>query len=167
MGNVLVLISALIGLSVLHGQNAPKYLVTVQGVKTTPSPDNGASGMREDVFFVKFEATLHNTSDHAIFISAEPLIREIPDILLPTGEWKPMMLSYSVYENADEQYPQCTKVVPGKTFIFPNVSQIMVLRRDRPANQTVRVRFHFYNVCMMGSARRNTDFLTESIEINP
>jgi hypothetical protein len=167
MGNVLTLAIALVSLSSLWGQTAPSYLVTVREVNTKPSSDNGAPGMKEDVFFVTFQATLRNTSDRAIFVSAEPLISSVPEILLPSGEWKHMLLSADVFETGNEKYPPCTKVGPGKTFTLPNVRNMIVMGRDRPADQTVKVRFHFYNVCMMGSARRSTDFLTERIEINP
>src|SRR5260370_17924655 len=149
MGCVVVLAATLIGLSSLYGETAPTYPVTVREVKITPASDNGAPGMKEDAFFVKFEAALRNTSDRAIFVSAEPLISAIPEILLPSEEWKPMFLSADVFETGNEKYPPCTKVAPGKTFTFPNLREWIVLRRDRPANQTVRVRFHFYNLCMM------------------
>jgi hypothetical protein len=165
MRNVLALVTAF-GLCRLYGQTSPKYLVTVHDVKTTPSADNGAPGMKEDVFFVKFQATLRNSSDHIIFVSAEPLISDIAEILLPSGEWKPMMLSNDVFETGDEKYPPCTIVEPGKAFTFPNVRDIIVLRRDRPTNRTATFRFPFHNVCMVGSARRSTNFITESIQIN-
>ena len=165
MGIVLALVVTLAGIIGLYGQTAPRYLVTVREVKTTASPDNGAPGMKEDVFFVKFQATLRNTSDHAIFISVEPLIIAKGEILLSSGAWK-TMFSSSSYETKGQRYLQCTRVEPGKTFTFPNVSDIVVLERDRPANHTASVRFHFYNVCMAGSERRSTDLLTESIQID-
>ena len=165
MGIVLALVVTLAGISGLYGQTAPRYLVTVREVKTTSSPDNGAPGMKEDVFFVKFQAILRNTSDRTIWISAEPLIIAKGEILLPSGAWKTMFTSSS-YETKGQTYLQCTRVEPDKTFTLPNVSDIVVLPRDRPSNQTVNVRFHFYNVCIAGSERRSTDLVTESIQIN-
>src|ERR1700694_2021367 len=120
----------LAGICGLCGQAAPRYLVTVRDVKTTTSPDNGAPGMKEDVFFVKFQATLRNTSDHAILISAEPLISAKGEILLPSGAWK-TMFSSSSYETKGQRYLQCTRVEPRKTFTLPDVTNMVVLPRDR------------------------------------
>ncbi len=164
MHNVLAAIM-LVGVSVLCGQTGTSHLVTVSDVKTTPSSDNGAPGMKQDVFFVKFKGTVRNTTDHAIFISVDPIISVKSEILLPSGEWKTMSTS-SFFDTGNTKYLQCTKVGRGKTFAFPNVSDMVVLGRDRPANSTATVRFHFYNVCMAGSATHSTSFLTEPIEIN-
>ncbi|MDQ6758986.1 MAG: hypothetical protein M3Z32_03840 [Acidobacteriota bacterium] len=165
MGTSLVLVITLVGLNSLCGQTGAEHLLTVSGAKTTPSSDNGAPGMKEDVFFVKFKATLLNTSDRAIFISLEPIIPVKAEILLPSGDWKTMATSSS-YDTGDQKYLQCTKVEPGKTFIFPNVTDMVVLARDRPPNHPARVRFHFYTVCLTGSATRSTVFVTEPIETN-
>jgi len=121
--------------------------------------------MNEDVFFVKFKATLRNTTDHAIFVSVDPVIRIKAEILLRSGGWKTMMTSSS-FDTGDPKYPQCTKVEPGKTFTFPNLTDVVVLGRDRPADSTANVRFYFCNVCMVRSATHSTNFLTERIEIN-
>lgn len=130
-------------------------------------PENGAAGVKQDVFTVKFEATFRNTSDHAILVAARPVMPDIPEILLPSGEWKAMMLSKDIFETGDDKYPPCTKVKPSQTITFPNVGDIIVLERDRPANQRITVRFHFYNICVVGSARRSTSFVTEGVRISP
>ena len=168
MGNVLslvIMVVSLDGICRLCGQPAAVHPVTVSEVRITPSPDNGAAGMKEDVFFVKFNATLRNTTNHPILVSTEPSILTRVEISTPTGEWKTMLTS-SWYDTGDQKYAQCTKVQPDNTFTLPNVNGDIVLRRDRPANRTASVRFYFYNMCMTGSARRSTDFVTEPVQVN-
>ena len=78
-----------------------------------------------------------------------------------------MLLSKSMYEQGDEKHPACAEVEPGRTITLSNVKDTIVLAKDRPANQTNTVRFHFYNVCMVGSAARSTEFVTEAIQLSP
>jgi|SRR5947209_12476204 len=121
--------------------------------------------MKENVFFVKFEAILRNTNDRTIFVSPASVMSAIPEILLPSGEWKPMLLSRDRFETATPRYPGCTRVEPGKTFTFPEVTDMIAVPRNLPANQAVSVRVNFYTACMVGSATRTTDFVTEAIQI--
>lgn len=165
MGNRAMLAITLVGIGSLLSQTAPRHLVTVRDLKITRSPENEGHEMKEDVVFVKFEAILRNKSDHTIFVSPESLMSAIPEFLLPSGEWKLMLLSRDRFETARPRYPGCTRVEPGKTFTFPEVTDMIVLRRDRPASETVNVRVNFYTVCMVGSATRTTDFVTEAIQI--
>ena len=164
MHNVFILAITLAGVSVLCAQTESSYQVTVSDVKTTPSADNGALGVKEDVFLVKFKATLHNTTDHAVFTSVDTSSFK-SEILLPSGEWKTMS-AFDLFDTGDKKYQKCTRVEPRKTFAFPNVTGLVVLGRDRPARSTATVRFYFDNVCLVGSATHSTSFLTEPIEIN-
>ena len=164
MGKRLVFVIMLIGLSGLCGQAPSGYVVTAYDVKTRPSPENTLPQMKDDVFYVTFRATLRNTSNHPMFVSAEPIMSAIPEILLPSGKWKPMMLSKDVFETADQKYPPCTRLDRGKTFVFPKVSDIVFLAKDRPPNDAATIRFPFYSECMVGSARRSTGFITEGLQ---
>ncbi len=167
MGKTLALGIALISLGSLCGQTAAGYVVaTVGDVRTTPSRDNGESGMKDDVFYIKFNATLRNTSHHAFLFSGEPLVGVKSEILLVSGEWKSMGMPDQFYTK-EPNYPQCTKLRPGKTFTFPDVSDMVVVGRDRPANRTVSVRFYYQNVCMNGSSRHSTYVVTEPIQVHP
>jgi hypothetical protein len=166
MSYIKVLLAALVGIGSSFSQPSATLVVKVRDVKVTSSPDNGTPDMKHDVFYANFQASFRNTSDHPTFVSSEPLIPRMPEILLPSGEWASMMPSLSVYETGHEEHQQCTKVEPGKTFTFPNVNGLIILKKDRPANHTATVRFNFYNVCMIGSVRRSTEFVTESIHIN-
>jgi hypothetical protein len=165
MRDVLALAITLVGASGLCGQTVATYLATVSQMKTTPSEDNAVPGRKDDMFFVNFKATVRNTTDNAIFVSGDPFIWAKSEILLPSGEWKTMEPS-SWHDRRGEKYLPCTKVEPGKTFTFPNLIDMVVIARDRPANRSATVRFHFCNVCMAGSETRTTNFLTERIEIN-
>lgn len=157
---------ALVGGASLFGETVPtRHLVTVREVKITYSPDNETPGVKEDVLYLRFEATLRNRSDRTIFVSAESATSAIPEILLLSGEWQPMLSSRDQFWTTTPRYPGCKLVQPGKTFTFPEITDFIVLGKNRPANEAVRIRVNFKTGCATGSATLATQFVTEAIQI--